>query len=107
MKHIKIITNYKAICIGNTLLKLTTLPFSMFIATRISRIMTLAMEGNTEAVLKAVLYSATMITATILIRLTSDCYLKRLNANRSSQFRTDFMRIFLHNPADLLHDVSQ
>lgn len=107
MKHIKIITNYKAICIGNTLLKLTTLPFSMFIATLISHIMTLAMEGNTEAVLKAVLYSATMITATILIRLTSDCYLKQLNANRSSQFRTDFMRIFLHNPADMLHDVSK
>lgn len=100
-------TDYKAICIGNTLLKLTALPFSMLIASLLSRIMALAMEGNTEAVVKAVLYSTAVITSAILTRLASDCCLKRLNAKRSSQCRTDFMRNFLHNPADLLHNVSQ
>lgn len=107
MKHNKIITNCKAICVGNTLLKLTILPFSLLNAKLLSKVMSLAMAGDTKAVLSSVFTAIILITATILVRLLSNYWLKRLNAQRSIDYRINFIQVFLHNPAHLFHDVSQ
>ena len=67
-------SNLKRVCFGNTIINLISIPFSIFTAKIISYSLSLAMQGNTVAVMPMAIITFVVLVIYIMIQFVFTIY---------------------------------
>ena len=106
-KQMKFFSRLMKVCIGNTLVSLLSIPFSVAISKLIANMLSAAIDGSVRKVIRLALWIILILTVYVVVSLISDNYLKRVNSKSRNCCRTDFMKLFLSNPLYRLHSADQ